>query len=144
MNISISTFKSYLDEACFMVRVTGVHVWGLNLDVAEYLCHILKNIHFFLFIYLFICCDPKMSSGKYPWKRYEPPYPPSHGLNSTTAVLLGEWLWHLITYKSEYATRFFFGFFVKQRNQTKPNLTKPKISELPYKYNKIYENAQKR
>ena len=29
-------------------------------------------------------------SGKYPWERYEPPYPPSYGLNSTTAVLLGE------------------------------------------------------
>ena len=27
-------------------------------------------------------------------KRYEPPYPPSYGLNSTTTVLLGEWLWH--------------------------------------------------
>ena len=27
-------------------------------------------------------------SGKYPWERYEPPYPPSYGLNSTTAVLL--------------------------------------------------------
>ena len=24
------------------------------------------------------------------WERYEPPYPPSYGLNSTTAVLLGE------------------------------------------------------
>ena len=33
-------------------------------------------------------------SGKYPWERYEPPYPPSYGLNSTTTVLLGEWLWH--------------------------------------------------
>ena len=33
-------------------------------------------------------------SGKYPWERYEPPYPPSYGLNSTTNVLLGEWLWH--------------------------------------------------
>ena len=33
-------------------------------------------------------------SGKYPWERYEPPYPPSCGLNSTTPVLLGEWLWH--------------------------------------------------
>ena len=32
--------------------------------------------------------------GKYPWERYEPPYPPSYGLNSTTTVLLGEWLWH--------------------------------------------------
>ena len=31
-------------------------------------------------------------SGKYPWERYEPPYPPSYGLNSTTTVLLGEWL----------------------------------------------------
>ena len=29
-------------------------------------------------------------SGKYPWERYEPPYPPSCGLNSTTTVLLGE------------------------------------------------------
>ena len=28
--------------------------------------------------------------GKYPWERYEPPYPPSYGLNSTTTVLLGE------------------------------------------------------
>ena len=33
-------------------------------------------------------------SGKYSWKRYELPYPPSYGLNSTTTVLLGEWLWH--------------------------------------------------
>ena len=33
-------------------------------------------------------------SGKYSWKRYEHPYPPSAGLNSTTTVLLGEWLWH--------------------------------------------------
>ena len=33
-------------------------------------------------------------SGKYPWERYETPYPPSYGLNSTTTVLLGEWLWH--------------------------------------------------
>ena len=33
-------------------------------------------------------------SGKYPWERYEPPYPPSYGLNSTTTVLLGEWLWY--------------------------------------------------
>ena len=33
-------------------------------------------------------------SGKYPWERYEPPYPPSYGLNCTTTVLLGEWLWH--------------------------------------------------
>ena len=28
---------------------------------------------------------------------YEPPYPPSNGLNSTTTVLLGEWLWNEIT-----------------------------------------------
>ena len=26
-------------------------------------------------------------SGKYPWGRYEPPYPPSYGLNSTTTVI---------------------------------------------------------
>ena len=29
-------------------------------------------------------------SDKYPWERYEPPYPPSYGLNSTTTVLLRE------------------------------------------------------
>ncbi len=27
---------------------------------------------------------------QYPWERYEPPYPPSYGLNTTTTVLLGE------------------------------------------------------
>ena len=27
-------------------------------------------------------------SGKYPWERQEPTYPPSYGLNSTTTVLL--------------------------------------------------------
>ena len=32
--------------------------------------------------------------AKYPWERYEPSYPPSYGLNSSTTVLLGEWLWH--------------------------------------------------
>ena len=31
-------------------------------------------------------------SDKYPWGRYEPFYPPSYGLNSTTAVLLEGWL----------------------------------------------------
>ena len=31
---------------------------------------------------------------KYPWERYEHPYPPNYGLNSTPTVLLGEWLWH--------------------------------------------------
>ena len=31
-------------------------------------------------------------SGKYPWERYEPPYPPIYGINSTTTVLLGECL----------------------------------------------------
>ena len=28
------------------------------------------------------------------YERYEPPHPPSCGLNSTTTVLLREWLWH--------------------------------------------------
>ena len=27
-------------------------------------------------------------SDKYPWERYEPPYPPNYELNSTTTVLL--------------------------------------------------------
>ena len=33
-------------------------------------------------------------SDKYPWERYETPYPPSYGLNSKCTVLLGELLWH--------------------------------------------------
>ena len=28
--------------------------------------------------------------GIYPWERYEPPYPPSNGLNSITTVLQGK------------------------------------------------------
>ena len=27
-------------------------------------------------------------SDKYPWEKYEPPYPPSYGLDITTTVLL--------------------------------------------------------
>ena len=33
-------------------------------------------------------------SDKYPWERYEPPYPLSYVLNSTTIVLLKGWIWH--------------------------------------------------
>ena len=44
-------------------------------------------------------------SVKYPWERYEPPYPPSYGFNSTTTVLLGE----------------YFDMPLKQRNQTNQN-----------------------
>ena len=44
-------------------------------------------------------------SGKYPWERYEPPYPPSYGLNSTTTVLLEGWIWHWITQEGWYATK---------------------------------------
>ena len=28
------------------------------------------------------------------WERYEPPHPPSYGLNSTTNVLLEGWIWN--------------------------------------------------
>ena len=55
-------------------------------------------------------------SDKYPWERYEPPYPQSYGLNSTISVLLEGWLWHLITNKGLYAIK------TKKPNQTKPNL----------------------
>ena len=50
-------------------------------------------------------------SDKYPWERYEPPYPLSYELDSTTTVVLEGWLWHWITYKGWYA--------IKQRNQTR-------------------------
>ena len=36
---------------------------------------------------------------RYPKEKFEPPYPPSNGLNSTTAVLLEGWIWHLIPTK---------------------------------------------
>ena len=40
-------------------------------------------------------CKRVRNSDKYPWERYEPPYPASYGLNTTTTtVLRGEWLWH--------------------------------------------------
>ena len=38
-------------------------------------------------------------SDKYHWKRYEPPYSPTFGLNSTTTFLLEGWIWHQITFK---------------------------------------------
>ena len=53
-------------------------------------------------------------SGKYPWERYEAPYPPNYGLNSTPTVLLGEWLWHQITLQRLICQ--------KQKNQTKPTI----------------------
>ena len=28
------------------------------------------------------------------WEGYEPPYPPTYGFNSITAVLLEGWIWH--------------------------------------------------
>ena len=40
---------------------------------------------------------PGKFAGKYTFFSklgYDPIYPPSYGLNSTTTVLLGEWLWH--------------------------------------------------
>ena len=64
-------------------------------------------------------------SDKYPWEMYEPPYPPNYEINSTTIVLLEEWLWHWITNKGWYA--------IKQRNQTKPN-QKENILGLPIKW----------
>ena len=35
-----------------------------------------------------------LQSRYYVHFRANTPYPPSYGLNSTTTVLLGEWLWH--------------------------------------------------
>ena len=44
-----------------------------------------------------VVCEFVLQSRYY--VHYEPPYPPSYGLNSTTTVLLGKWLWHQITFK---------------------------------------------
>ena len=48
-------------------------------------------------------------SDKYPWGRYEPPYPPGYGLYNTSIFLQERWLCHWITYKGWYA--------IKQRNR---------------------------
>ena len=58
-------------------------------------------------------------SGKYPWERYKPPYLPSYGFNSTTTVLLGEWLWHINLFLGYLITKNGW-YAIKHRNQTKP------------------------
>ena len=40
-----------------------------------------------------------------PWEKYEPPNPPSYGLNSTTTVLLEGESWHWITQGGWYAIK---------------------------------------
>ena len=52
-------------------------------------------------------------SDKYPWERYEPPYPPSYGLNSTTTVSSWRMALALNNLKKNW-------YAIKQRNQTKP------------------------
>ena len=37
---------------------------------------------------------PSRYYHKYPWEKYDPPYPTSYGLNSITAVLKEGWIWH--------------------------------------------------
>ena len=51
-------------------------------------------------------------SGKNPWERYEPAYPPSYELNSTITVLLGEWIWHEITHKGKTSIRKYVFFLI--------------------------------
>ena len=46
-----------------------------------------------------VCTINKSAHTKKGWKliegtSYEPPYPSCNGLNSTTTVILGEWIWH--------------------------------------------------
>ena len=57
----------------------------------------------------------------YPWDRYEPPYPPSYGLNSITTVLLGEWLWHYRTLHSYNLIWVVCHLFPQQRWRTHTN-----------------------
>ena len=56
-----------------------------------------------LYIYIYIYRSMRVQtpvmllhslSNKYPWEKYESPYPPIYGLNSTTTVLLKGWIWH--------------------------------------------------
>ncbi len=78
----------YLSMLLHMSRMTSVWPGGLLNLCSITNCSLLTN-HTGLSVTLL-----HSLSGKYPWERYEPPYPPSYGLNSTTTVLEGEWLWH--------------------------------------------------
>ena len=64
-------------------------------------------------------------------EKYVPPYPPRPGLNSTTIVLLGEWLWHWITYKDWYA--------IPQRNQIKPCMIHRELFFFLFSHKKFLE-----
>ena len=44
-------------------------------------------------------------SDSYPSKRYEPPYPPSYAVNTTSIVFFQGWLWNWITHKGWYAIK---------------------------------------
>ena len=58
-----------------------------------FFCETIKKYFFTRFQCIKLRKFLRSHSGKYPWERYEPPYPPSYVLNSTTTVLLGELLW---------------------------------------------------
>ena len=66
-------------------------------------------------------------SGKYPWERYEPAYPPCYGLNSTTTILLGEWIMALNNLQR---------VDMPLNKETKPNQTKNKQKNLMIQLNK--------
>ena len=76
----------YFEKECYSTQIYGgcprgvmVKAMDCGIVVREFVLQSRYYVHF---------------RAKYPWERYEPPYPPSYGLNSTTTVLLGEWLWH--------------------------------------------------
>ena len=72
------TARTLQDSSGGCPRGVMVKAMDCGIVVSEFVLQSCYYVHF-----------KQMHLGK-----YEPPYPPSYGLNSTTPVLLGEWLWH--------------------------------------------------
>ena len=110
--------RKYVDRKCLLCSRKFVLIY-IYIYIYAYIYIHVMFIHTYIYIYKykgeskFLCGCPRgvmvkamdygivvhefvLQSRYYvhfrliPWERYEPPYPPSYGLNITTTVLLGE------------------------------------------------------
>ena len=75
----------FLKTLLILTKCEGVFWWGNSLNTR--LWNRRKRVRTPIAL---IC----LLSDKYLWEKYEPPHPPSNGLNSTTIVLLEGWFQH--------------------------------------------------